>query len=241
VRVRREILTTERILGSVRKKLLRTRNRAARQDFMVAARKQLEARDALEENLFARADRLTLEAREGARRIAIRLGPPQDDPEYVAMTLDQTDDALKRASEIIRDADRPFEQRRLDDLTADQKAARALLGEGRTRGAYAATREVRDGVLTLLRDCDDLPVPAGTAERALKRAVRSMDHARAELGEKLSGTVERLEREARLQLDKARVAFARKNYRDTLLYAKLMERKLELALAAQRDATNRSG
>lgn len=240
-RVRKEITATDRFLGAVRNKVLRSRNRAARQDFIEASRVQIQARESLDENLFARADRLTLDARERARRIAVRLGPPQDDPDYVAMSLDQTDDALKRAGEVLKDAGRPPERDRLSALGAAQKEARSLHGKGKTRASYEATRKVRDGVLTLLRECDDLPVPPATAERALERAVRSMEHAHAELGEKATEPAATLEREARDQLGKARAAFARKNYRDTLLYAKLVERKLELALAAQRETTNRNG
>jgi hypothetical protein len=240
-RVGKEIAATERFLAAVRNKVLRSRNRAARQDFIEASRIQLQARESLEENLFARADRLTLDARERARRIAVRLGPPQDDPDYVSMSLDQTDDALKRAGEVLKDAGRPVERDRLSALSAAQKEARSLHGKGKTRASYEATRKVRDGVLTLLRECDDLPVPPATAERALKRAVESMEHAHAELGEKATGPAATLEREARDQLGKARAAFARKNYRDTLLYAKLVERKLERAIAAQRETTNRNG
>ncbi|HSQ59220.1 MAG TPA: hypothetical protein VLT84_02110 [Acidobacteriota bacterium] len=240
-RVRKEIAATERFLAAVRNKVLRSRNRAARQDFIEASRTQIQSRESLEENLFARADRLTLDAREQARRIAVRLGPPQDDPDYVAMSLDQTDDALKRAGEILKDAGRPAERDRLASLTTAQKEARSLHGKGKTRASYEATRRVRDGVLTLLRDCDDLPVPPATAERALKRAVRTMEHAHAELGDKVVEPAATLERQARDQLGKARAAFARKNYRDTLLYAKLVERKLERAVAAQRESTSRSG
>lgn len=240
-RVGKEIASTERFLAAVRNKVLRSRNRAARQDFIEASRIQIQARESLEEHLFARADRLTLDARERARQIAVRLGPPQDDPDYVAMSLDQTDDALKRAGEVLKGAGRPVEHDRLSALSAAQKEARSLHGKGKTRASYEATRKVRDGVLTLLRECDDLPVPPATAERALERAVRSMEHAHAELGDRATGPAATLEREARDQLGKARAAFARKNYRDTLLYAKLVERKLERALAAQRETTSRNG
>ena len=54
-------------------------------------------------------------------------------------------------------------------------------------------------------------------------------------------TATRLSREARAQMAKAKAAFARKNYRDTLLHSKLVERNLELAVSAQRSATNHNG
>lgn len=241
VRVRQELERTEPILRTVRAKVVRSFNKKAREEFETATTRQREAREALGENLYARAERLTLEARSIAREIAVHLGPPEDDPDYVSMMLDRTGDALGRAREVLRGAGGAPERNRLAVLERRQKEARRLHKDGSTRRAYALTREVRDGVLTLLRDCDDLPVPEETAEKALKRASRSLDQAKGELGERLNAAAERLAREARAQMAKARAAFARKNYRDTLLHAKLVERNLELAVSAQRSSTNRSG
>lgn len=240
-RVMQGIAWTESVLRTVRAKVMRSFNKKAREDFEQAVSLQRDSREALGQNFFARADRLTQESRTLARQIAVHLGPPQDDPDYVGMTLDRTDDAIGRAKEVLRDAGGRDEHRRLDDLERRQKEARRFHKEGATRRSYAATRAVRDGVLTLLRDCDDLPVPAQTAERALKRADRAIEQAKAELGERPTPAAERLARNARDQMAKARSAFARKNYRDTLLYSKLVERDLELAVNAQRGATSRSG
>lgn len=240
-RVTEEIGRTESVLRTVRAKVMRSFNKKARGDFERAVSLQRDSRDALGQSFFARADRLTQESRALARQIAVHLGPPQDDPDYVGMTLDRTDDAIGRAKEVLRDAGGRDERRRLDDLERRQKDARRLHKGGATRRSYAATREVRDGVLTLLRDCDNLPVPAETAERALKRADRAIEQAKTELGERPASAAERLARNARDQMAKARSAFARKNYRDTLLYSKLVERDLELAVNAQRGATSRSG
>jgi hypothetical protein len=240
-RVRAEIDRTERVLRSVKAKVVRSFNKKAREEFERAAGLQDDARASLGENFFARAARLTQESRQMAREIAVHLGPPQDDPDYVAMTLDRTDDAIGRAREVLRDAGGETERGRLSALEERQKEARRLHREGSTRGAYAATIDVRDGILTLLRDCDDLPVPAATAEKALKRATRALDQAKGELGERVTAAAARLARDARAQMEKARAAFARKNYRDTLLHSKLVERDIELAVSAQRGATSRSG
>ena len=241
VRARAEVERTEPLLRSVKAKVVRSFNKRAREEFAAATARQRQARESLTQNLYARAERLTLEARSLAREIAVHLGPPQDDADYVAMTLDRTDDALKRANEVLRDAGGEPERRRLNRLEQRQKEAWAFHKEGKTRKSYASTREVRDGVLTLLRDCDDLPVPEATAEKALKHASRSLDQAKGELGERLTASATRLAREARAQMAKAKAAFARKNYRDTLLHSKLVERNLELAVNAQRSATNHNG
>ena len=240
-RVRADIERTEAILRSVRAKVLKSFNKKAREEFEKAAAAQHDAREALTQNLYARAERLTQEARTQAREIAVHLGPPQDDPDYVGMALDRTDDAIGRAREVLSEAGGTEEGDRLSALEKRQKEARRLQKDGATRDAYAATRDVRDGVLTLLRDCDDLPVPEATAEKALKRATRALEEAKGELGERLTTAAEKLARDARVQMEKARVAYARKNYRDTLLYSKLVERDLELAVSAQRTATSRTG
>jgi len=240
-RVRTEIERTEPVLRAVHAKVLRSFNKKAREEFEKAATLQRDARDALSQNLYARSERLTQESRTLAREIAVHLGPPQDDPDYVAMTLDRTDDAIGRAREVLKAAGGEAEQDRLTALERRQKDARRLQKDGSTRDAYAATRDVRDGILTLLRDCDDLPVPAETAEKALKRATRALEQAKGELGERPTIAAEKLARDARAQMEKARAAYARKNYRDTLLHSKLVERDLELAVSAQRSATNRSG
>ncbi|MEK7315256.1 MAG: hypothetical protein AAB011_03680 [Candidatus Eisenbacteria bacterium] len=239
-RARQAVERTETILRSVKTKVARSFNRKAREEFETATAHQQEAREAFSENLYARAERLTMEARGTAREIAVHLGPPEDDPDYVAMTLDRTDDALGRAREVLRDGGGNLERDRLAPLERRQKEARRLEKDGATRRAYAMTRDVRDGVLTLLRECNDLPVREETAEKALKRASRALEQAKGELGDRLNTAADRLAREARAQMAKARASFARKNYRDTLLHSKLVERNLELAVSAQRSATNRT-
>ncbi|HET9952001.1 MAG TPA: hypothetical protein VFS09_09430 [Candidatus Eisenbacteria bacterium] len=240
-RVRQSVESTEGVLRSVNTKVIRSRNKKAREEFEKARGLQREAREALGQNLFARADRLTQESRTLARQIAVHLGPPQDDPDYVAGTLGRTDDAIGRAKEVLDGAGGNGERRRLESLERRQKEAHRLFKDGSTREAYGATRTVRDGVLQLLRDCDDLPVPAETAERALKRAARALEQVKSELGERPTRAAAKAARDAHSQMDKARGAYARKNYRDTLLYSKLVERDLELAVSAQRGTTSRNG
>ena len=208
-RAKAELERTEAILRPVKTKVVRSFNKKAREELGTATARQREAREAFAENLYARAERLTLEARSLAREIAVHLGPPEDDADYVAMTLDRTDDALKRAREVLQESGSAEERDQLTALERRQKESRRFLREGGTRKAYASTRDVRDGVLTLLRDCDDLPVPKETAAKALKRASRSLDQAKGELGERLNAAADRLAQEARAQMAKARAAFAR--------------------------------
>jgi len=239
--VARELIRTNRLLASVEPKVNRSGDDKAKDDLASAVARQVEARQAMVENRFARAMRLTLEARAFGKSAATKVGPLEDDPEAVERALEQTDDALARAKELIEDPVAPKAKRTHEALEARQKGARELLKEGKPRLAFAETRQVRDGVLQLLRDCADLPVSEATATKALKRAERAMEHADEDLGATPTAEAKRLEREAKAQLQKARVSHSRGAYRDTLLYAKLVERNLELAVGAQRLAVSRSG
>jgi hypothetical protein len=240
-RVSREIIRTNRLIGSVEPKVNRSQSDKAKDDLATAVARQVESRDALAQSQLARAMRLTLEARAFAKSAGIKVGPPADDPETVARALDQTDDALDRADDVLREGAGPSERRRFDTLWAQQKEAHGYHKDGEHRRAYAATRKVRDGVLELLRDCADLPVSEVTARKALDRAERAMEQAKDELKERPGAEARRHERAAEDQMQKARSAFTRRNYRDTLLHAKLVERNLELALDAQRISISQSG
>lgn len=239
-RVAREVIRTNRFLASVEPKVNRTGNDKAKDDLATAVTRQVEARQAISESQYARAMRLTLEARAYAKSAAAKVGPLEDDPDAVGRALDQTDDALARARELIDDSGDPRSKRSHEALEAKQKGARVLLNEGKTRRAFAETRQVRDGVLQFLRGAD-LPVSEDVARKALKRAERATERAEEDLGARPTAEAKRYEREAKAQLQKARVAHARRNYRETLLYAKLVERNLELAVAAHRLALNRNG
>jgi len=240
-RVARELIRTNRLLASVEPKVNRSGDDKAKDDLATAVARQVEARQAMVENQFARAMRLTLEARAFGKSAATKVGPLEEDPDAVGRALEQTDDALARARDlIIEGAAAPKVQRSQDALEARQKGARDLLKEGKTRRAFEETRLVRDGVLQLLRECADLPVSEAIAKKALKRAERATERADEDLGQSPTAEARRLEREARAQLQKARLAHARRNFRETLLYAKLVERNLELAIGAQRLAISRS-
>lgn len=239
-RVARELIRTNRLLASVEPKVNRSGDDKAKDDLAAAVARQVDARQAMAANQFARAMRLTLEARAFVKSAGTKVGPLEDDPEAVGRALEQTDDALARSRELIADAGLPKATKTHEALEARQKGARELLKEGKTRLAFGETRQVRDGVLQLLRDCADLPVSEATARKALKRAERATGRADGDLGSTPSAEARRYEREARAQLQKARLAHARRNYRETLLYAKLVERNLELAVAAQRLAISRN-
>ena len=239
-RVSREVIRTNRLLASVEPKVNRSGSDKAKDDLATAVTRQVEARQAISENQFARGMRLTLEARAFVKSAAAKVGPLEDDPDAVGRALEQTDDALARARELIDDSGDPRAKRSHETLEAKQKGARILLRDGKTRRAFAETRQVRDGVLQLLRSAE-IPVSEEAAKKALRRAERATELADGDLGAHPAAEARRYEREARAQLQKARVAHARRNYRETLLYAKLVERNLELAVAAQRLALNRNG
>jgi len=239
-RVSREVIRTNRLLAAVEPKVNRSGSDKAKDDLATAVTRQVEARQAITENQFARAMRLTLEARAFVKSAATKVGPLEDDPDAVGRALEQTDDALARARELIQDSGDARSRRSHEALEAKQKGARVLLKEGKTRRAFAETRQVRDGVLQLLRGAD-VPVSEDAAKKALKRAERATELAEGDLGARPTAEARRYEREARAQLQKARVAHARRNFRETLLYAKLVERNLELAVAAQRLALSRNG
>ena len=238
-RVARELIRTNRLLSTVEPKVNRSGNDKAKDDLASAVSRQVEARQAMDGNLFARAMRLTLEARAFGKSASTKVGPLEDDPDAVGRALEQTDDALARAREIIEGAP-PKAKSSYDALETQQKAARDLHKEKKIRRAYAETRRVRDGVLQLLRECANLPVSEATARKALKRAERATERADGDLGASPTAEARRLDREAKTQLQKARVAHSRGNYRETLLYAKLVERNLERAIGAQRLAISRN-
>jgi hypothetical protein len=240
-RVAREIQRTDRAIIAAEGRVQRTRNEKVRSDYRNARARQAEAKDASVQSFYARAARLTLEARAYVKSALIQAGPPENDPAVVGRALSQTDDALGRAREIL-DAGGTKRLRRIYQVLRDrQEGARRLYKNGTIRGAYAETREVRGGVLDLLRQCADLPVSRETARRALRRAERVVAQSNREfIGPKGVPRALELEREAGQQLKRARVSFARSAYRDALLHAKLVERHMQRAMEARRLATNHS-
>src|SRR5439155_840941 len=63
---------------------------------------QSDSREAAKVRQYARAERLTLAARDFADRASRMVGPPREDPDYVEHVLRRTDDALERAKDVLR-------------------------------------------------------------------------------------------------------------------------------------------
>ena len=239
-RVAREISITDHAIATAETRVARATSDKARSDYKNARLRQNEAKDASVQSFYARAARLTLEARAYVKSALIQAGPPDNDPAVVSRAIAQTDDALGRAKEILESGESKRLQRMYDDLWKQQEDARRLYKTGAIRGAYAETKEVRNGVLDLLRQCADLPVSRETARKALRRAARVMSPSKEEIGSKGSPQAIELEREAARQLDRAHASFAKQSYRDALLHSKLVERHLQRAMEARRLATNQS-
>ena len=236
-RIARELLHTDRLISVLRPKVFRSGNSSAREHFGEAIKREQEARDACDLRLYARAARLTREARSLAREAAVMVGPPEEDPVYVSRAIEHAGDALGLAGDLLRSAARPSFTKRYAGLEQDLAGARELYKAGEMKRAHAKAIGVRDGVLELLRDFDDLPVSLDTASKALQGAEKALEQASKELGKKPNASALRLQREALDQFTKARSAFARKEYRDAVIHSRLVERNLENAVAAQRSET----
>lgn len=236
-RIARELLHTDRLIAVLKPKIMRSGNAKAQEQFGESIQREKEARDAYEHNLYARAARLTREARSLVREAAVMVGPPEEDPVYVARTIDHAEDALKLAKDTLHGVQDLDVRKRYAELAKDLEGARQLYRTGAMRRAYEQATGVRDGVLDLLATCEGLPVSSETASKALKRAERAVERAGKELGPKPSAPAQRLQREAMGQLTKARSAFARKEFQDAVIYSKLVERNLDEAVAVQRGGT----
>ena len=234
--IRRELTHTDRVIAVLKPKVFRTGNSQAQSRFGEAVAREKEARDAFSRNLYARATRLTREARSLAREAAVMVGPPEDDPIYVARAIDNADDALMLAREVFDQGANAEVWRRYQALRRDLQESRRLLEAGEAREAHRQAVQVRDGVLDLLQDSQNLPVPAATAERALKQAQEAYDRAVQELGANPKESALKWRREAQGQLAKAKSAFQHRDYRDSILHAKLVERSLDEAITSQRNA-----
>ena len=241
-RVAGEIARTERMLTEADGRVARNGSGSSRDDLRHGRERQIESRAAMDQSFYARAMRLTLEARAYAKSALTKLGPADSDPQVVARAIDQTDDALHRAKDVLEDGAGAKLHRRYVALAEDQEGARSLYKQGSLRAAYGRTRDVRDGVLDLLRQCENLPVSKDVARKALRRAEQAMAQTQKEMRGRPSPGAQRLERDAALQLAKARSAYGRRSYRDALLHAKLVERHLQRAMEFHRLAvTSQTG
>jgi hypothetical protein len=229
-RVQTELERTERFVGRAQKSILTSKNTRAIKLFTSALDFQSDSREACKVHQYARAERLTLAARDFADRATRMVGPPREDPDYVEHVLRRTDDALDRAKDVLKTGAGRYAWNQHEGLRQEQKDAWKIFKQGDVGSAYKQTLGVREGVLVLLRQLQDLPVPRETAEKAIGGAQAALEQASRELGPRPSVEAQRLVRLAGEYLTKARQSFQRGSYRSALLQAKVVERHVEHAV-----------
>jgi len=229
-RVGSELERTDRFVGRAQRSVFISKNTRAMKLVTSALDFQADSREAYKVRQYARAERLTLAARDFADRAARMVGPPREDPEFVEHIMRRTDDALERAKDVLRNGADRDSWRVHDDLRSQQKDAWKTFKSGDVGSAYKQTLGVREGVLALLRQLQDLPVPRETAEKAIGGAEAALEQANKELGTKPNAEAARLVRLANDYLAKARQSFQRGSYRSALLQAKVVERHAEHAV-----------
>jgi hypothetical protein len=229
-RVSSELERTERFVGRAQKSILLSKNTRAIKLFTSALDFQSDSREACKVRQYARAERLTLAARDFADRASRMVGPPREDPDYVDHVLRRTDDALERAKDVLKTGAGRYAWSQHEELKQEQKDAWKVFKSGDVGSAYKQTLGVREGVLALLRQLQDLPVPRETAEKAIGGAQAALEQASRELGPRPTLEAVRLVRLAGEYLTKARQSFSRGSYRSALLQAKVVERHVEHAV-----------
>jgi len=235
-RVLREQYVTERYMSRTQRAVMLSKNTRAIKLFTSALEFQSDSRDAYHDRQFARAERLTVAARDFTERASRMVGPPREDPDYVELILKRTDDALERAKDVLRNGASRNDWDRLNGLKNNQKDAWDVFKDGGLGAAYKQTLSIREGVLALLRQLEDLPVPRDTAEKAIGGAQAALEQASKELGPKAGPEATRQVRLAGEYLTKARQSFSRGSYRSALLQAKVVERHVEHAVDAARSS-----
>ncbi len=236
-RVDSELERTERLVGRAQKSIILSKNTRAMKLFTSALDFQSDSRDAYKVRQYARAERLTLAARDFADRASRMVGPPREDPDYVEHVLRRTDDALDRAKDVLKTGAGRDAWSQHEDLKQEQKDAWKVFKNGDVGSAYKETLGVREGVLALLRQLQDLPVPRETAEKAIGGAQAALEQASKELGPKPGVEAVRLVRLANDYMAKARQSFNHGSYRSALLQAKVVERHVEHAVDVGRPGT----
>lgn len=234
-RIQQDLLHTDRLIRVLRAKVHRSGNSGAQDRFVAAMKREREAREAYDQSHFARSSRLTQEARTLAREAAVMVGPPEEDPAYVARTLDRAGEALTLAFEVFDQGAGSSIWKRYNGLKNDLTRARGLHKEGDTREAYRMALEVRDSVLDLLTEAEELPIPASTASKALQRVEQALSRASKDLGSSPKEEAAAWQRQASGHLAKAKQSYGRKDYRSTMIYSKLALRVLDQAVTAQRN------
>jgi hypothetical protein len=229
-RVSTELERTERFVGRAQKSIVLSKNTRAIKLFTSALDFQSDSREAYKVRQYARAERLTLASRDFADRASRMVGPPREDPDYVEHVLRRTDDALDRAKDVLKTGAGRDAWNQHEALRDEQKDAWKVFKSGDVGSAYKQTLGVREGVLALLRQLQDLPVPRETAEKAIGGAEAALEQANKELGPKPTIEAMRLVRLANEYLAKARQSFSHGSYRSALLQAKVVERHVEHAV-----------
>jgi hypothetical protein len=212
----------------------RSRNARATDLLGSADQFQQDARSAYDLKQYARAQRLTLAARDYADRAARIVGPATDDPEYVEGVLERTDDALDRLKDVLRSSERSRDRTQYESLKDDQKGAWKQLHDGDVRSAYSSTTLVRDGVLSVMQRLPEIPISCDAAEKAVRNAERAREKAAGDLGAKPAVEAAKRLAQADGQLSKARSYLERGDCREALLRAKVAEQQLERAVDAAR-------
>ena len=229
-RVSTELERTERFVGRAQKSIVLSKNTRAIKLFTSALDFQSDSREAYKVRQYARAERLTLASRDFADRASRMVGPPREDPDYVDHVLRRTDDALERAKDVLKTGAGHDAWNQHEALKEEQRDAWKTFKSGDVGSAYKQTLGVREGVLALLRQLQDLPVPRETAEKAIGGAEAALEQANRELGPRPTLEATRLVRLANDYLAKARQSFSRGSYRSALLQAKVVERHVEHAV-----------
>jgi len=229
-RVSTELERTERFVGRAQRSIVLSKNTRAMKLFTSALDFQSDSREAYKVRQYARAERLTLASRDFADRASRMVGPPREDPDYVEHVLRRTDDALDRAKDVLKTGAGRDAWNQHEGLKDEQRDAWKVFKSGDVGSAYKQTLGVREGVLALLRQLQDLPVPRETAEKAIGGAEAALEQANRELGPRPTLEATRLVRLANEYLAKARQSFSRGSYRSALLQAKVVERHVEHAV-----------
>jgi hypothetical protein len=234
-RLQMDLLHTDRLIRVLRAKIHRSGNPGAQERFSAAMKREREAREAFDQSQFARSSRLTHEARTLARESAVLVGPPEEDPAYVGRTLDRAGEALTLALEVFEQGADGTIWKRYNGLKNDLALARGLHKEGDTREAYRMALDVRNSVLDLLTEAEDLPIPASTASKAVQRVEQALNRASKDLGPSPKEEAAAWQREASGHLAKAKQCYGRRDYRSAVTYSKLALRVLDQAVTAQRN------
>lgn len=234
-RLQQDLLHTDRLIRVLRAKIHRSGNSGAQDRFREAMERERHAREAFVQSHFARSSRLTHEARTLAREAAVMVGPPEEDPAYVGRMLARAGEALTLAHEVFDQGAGSSIWKRYNALKNDLTRARGLHKEGDTREAYRMALEVRNSVLDLLTEAENLPIPAPTASKAVRRVEHALKRASKELGPHPKEAAAAWHEEASGYLAKAKQSYGRKDYRNTMIYSKLALRVLDRAVTAQRN------